>query len=110
MIKIKVSTIKNRIIGIEADGHANYADIGEEDIVCSAVSSVIQTAMLGLMQIAGIKLQYSRDDKKGYLNFSLPQKITDIQEHDAQIILNTMLCGIKDLNEGFSDFIELEVL
>ncbi|MFA5757959.1 MAG: ribosomal-processing cysteine protease Prp, partial [Clostridia bacterium] len=77
MIKIKVFTDENRILGIEVNGHANYADIGKEDIVCSAVSSVIQTAMLGLMQVVGIKLQYSNDDQKGYLNFNLPQKITD---------------------------------
>jgi len=110
MIKIKVSTKENRILGIEASGHANFAGTNEADIVCSAVSSVIQTAMLGLMQVAGVKLEYTKNDKNGYLNFNLPKKITDIQQHDAQIILNTMLCGIKDLHEGFSDFIELEVL
>ena len=66
--------------------------------------------MLGLLQEAGIKLDYKRDDGKGFLSFNLPKKITDNQKHDAEVILNTMLCGIQDLHEGFSDFIELEVL
>lgn len=36
---------------IEIDGHADYAEYGN-DIVCAAVSAILQTAQLGLMQLA----------------------------------------------------------
>ena len=48
-------------VAVEALGHTGYAEEGE-DIVCSAVSSIIQTAVLGLMQAAGIKVDYNVDD------------------------------------------------
>ena len=46
MITIKIS--KNAIY---IEGHADYAEHGK-DIVCSAVSAVLQTAQLGLKQIS----------------------------------------------------------
>jgi uncharacterized protein YsxB (DUF464 family) len=36
---------------IEAAGHANYAEHGK-DIVCAAVSAIMQTALLGLQAVA----------------------------------------------------------
>ncbi|AMA72768.1 ribosomal protein [Aneurinibacillus sp. XH2] len=36
---------------VEAVGHANYAEHGK-DIVCAAVSAIMQTALLGLQAIA----------------------------------------------------------
>ena len=49
-----------------------------------------------------------KNGRGAYLCFSLP-KLNETQRHDADVILNTMLCGITDLVEGYSDFIELEV-
>ena len=43
------------------------------------------------------------------MNVALPEKLGDAQRHDADVILETMLMGIADLYEGYSDFIELEV-
>ena len=36
---------------LKAAGHANYAEHGK-DVVCAAVSSIMQTALLGLQAIA----------------------------------------------------------
>lgn len=36
---------------IEIDGHAGYAEYGN-DIVCAAVSAILQTAQLGLIKLA----------------------------------------------------------
>ena len=80
-----------------------------EDIVCAAVSSVIQTAVLGLMRLSGIDVRYEVDEKRGYLSATLPEKLTEMQRHDADLILRTAYLGVSDLYEGFSDFINLEV-
>jgi uncharacterized protein YsxB (DUF464 family) len=42
---------------IHITGHAEYAEKGK-DIVCSAVSAILQTAQLGLMQVAKQYPQY----------------------------------------------------
>ncbi|MBQ8882789.1 MAG: ribosomal-processing cysteine protease Prp, partial [Clostridia bacterium] len=94
------------IISLVADGHTDYGVQGE-DIVCASLSSIIQTAVLGLLKIVGINLKMEMHD--AYLSFELPLDLSEKDRHDADIILETMLCGIADLNEGYSDFVDLEV-
>lgn len=106
MTKVVIKRNGGHISYVECDGHTGYGVEGE-DIVCAAISSIVQTAILGLMQVAGINLDFNRDDKRGFLSFSLPP-LTPVKRNNADMILETMLCGIADLNEGYSDFIELE--
>ena len=108
MTKVLVTKKGKSIQEIECDGHTNYGEAGE-DIVCSALSSIVQTALMGLLTVAKINVISVRDDKRGYLKISVPEGISAEKRHDADVILDTMLLGISDLNEGFSDFIELEV-
>lgn len=96
------------IIGIVCEGHTGYAAEGE-DIVCAALSSITQTAVLGLMQVAKVNLELEINDEKAYLKFFLPREMSAQSASDARAILETMFLGIADLNESFSDFIELEV-
>jgi len=79
------------------------------DIVCAALSSVIQTAVLGLMQVAGIGVGYEVDEEKGYLKATLPKDVSPSQAHDADVILKTAYLGASDLYEQFSDYINVEV-
>ncbi len=108
MTIVKIQRKNSHIVSVECDGHTNYGEKGE-DIVCAALSSVVQTATLGLMSVVGINLQYERNEKRGYMKIVMPENLTELEQIKADAILDTMLCGISDLNEGFSDFIELEV-
>ena len=96
----KLDGIKNYSIAVKEKG---------EDIVCASLSSIVQTAVLGLLMIAELELEMKRDDELGYLKFTLPEKLDEKQDIQASAILDTMLCGISDLYESFSDYIELEV-
>ena len=108
MTKVFVTKQNNSIVEIECEGHTGYGVEGE-DIVCSALSSIVQTAILGLFRVVGVNVDYKTNDKKGYLKATLPKELDKATRHDCDVILNTMLLGIADLHEGFSDFIELEV-
>lgn len=108
MTDITIYKKAGRVVKVECSGHTGYGEEGE-DIVCAALSSVVQTALLGLLVVAKVKVDYHRDDKKGILTFALPDNLGDDKKHDAAVIMDTMLCGISDLREGFSDFINLEV-
>jgi len=109
MTTVKIVRKFNRITEVECDGHTGYGCEGE-DIVCAGLSSIVQTALLGLMNVAGIKAGIIRDDEEGYLKIMVPDNIDEEARKKADIILDTMLLGISDLREGFSDFIELEVI
>lgn len=108
MTKVTITKKKNYIASVECDGHTNYGEKGE-DIVCAALSSVVQTALLGLMAVVGVNVDIKRNDNKGYLKFSLPEYLSIEDKEKCELILQTMLCGVSDLNTGYSDFIELEV-
>lgn len=108
MTSVKIERENGHITKVECDGHTDYGEEGE-DIVCAALSSVVQTAVLGLMSVVGINVELKRDDVRGYLYLKLP-KLDERQRHDADIILDTMVCGVADLHEGFSKFIKLECL
>ena len=108
---IKFTTVLNTdgsIRKFTVDGHSGFAESGE-DIVCASLSSIVQTAVLGILMIVELELEMERDDERGYLKFTLPEKLDSKQDIQACAILDTMVCGISDLYESFSDFIELEV-
>lgn len=98
----------NDIVAVECEGHAGY-DVEGYDVVCAALSSIVQTAVLGLMQIAQVPVEYKVNEKEGYLKVELPEKITEKQMHDSNVILKTLFLGASDLYEGFSDYINMEV-
>lgn len=108
MVHVKFSTSKGKFVGVECEGHAEYADAGD-DIVCAALSSVVQTAVLGIMRLIGVNIGYEVDEKRGYLKAILPKQLSPEEEHDADLILRTAYLGVSDLYENFSDFISLEV-
>lgn len=108
MTQVKIIKKNNFISQVVCLGHTGYAKNGE-DIVCSALSSVVQTALLGLLTVANINVETVKDDETGYLSFKLPQNLTEKQKEHSQIILNTMFAGVSDLANGYSNFISLEV-
>jgi len=108
MTKVKITKQNGHIKIVECDGHTSYGEYGE-DIVCSALSSVVQTAALGLIGVVGININLEREENKGYLRMQIPDGLSEVQVIQTDAILETMLCGISDLYQGFSDFIELEV-
>ena len=109
MTNIKVFKNDGNIVCVQCMGHSGYAERGE-DIVCAGVSSLVQTAVLGLLTVAKVNVDLTRDEEAGYLKAKLPSNLTKEENHDAQIILLTMLCGLSDLRESYSDFINLEVI
>ena len=96
------------LAGVTCKGHTGYAEEGE-DIVCAAVSSVVQTAVLGLMRLAGIDVEYKVDEKEGFLSATIPEKITAAQRHDADLLLRTAYLGVSGVEAEVSDVNNLEV-
>ncbi len=108
MTDITIRRKNNSIFEVDASGHTGYGESGE-DIVCAGVSTLIQSALLGLLQVVGINVKYTVNEKEGSLRFTLPEKMTAAERHDADVVLNTMLCGLQDFYQEYSDYINLEV-
>jgi|SRR5690554_5297591 len=108
MTKVVITKKDGHIIKVHASGHTNYAVEGE-DIVCAALSSILQTALLGLLTVVGINVDYFTNEKEGELIFSLGE-LSDKDRYAANIILNTMAAGVEDLYESFSKYINLKIV
>ena len=108
MTKAVFTVKEGRIVRIEVNGHTGYAAEGE-DVVCAALSAVLQGAVLGVMQVARAKVEYHTDDRKGQMKFALAAGQDEAVLHDAEVILRTALVASKDIAEGYSQFVKVEV-
>ena len=106
MTQVVIKRKNGKIVEVVCDGHTDYGEEGE-DIVCAALSSVIQTAVLGLMQAAMLPVQYKTDAKKGLLKVKLPGEMTSQERNNADMILETMYLGVSDLSTEYGKFIKV---
>ena len=109
MTDITIKRINGSVVEVEASGHTGYREEGE-DIVCAGISTLLQSSLLGLLQVAKVNVKYTIDTETGKLKFTLPNDITAEERHDCDVILNTLLCGLQDFYTEYSDFINLEVI
>ena len=109
MTKIKFFKKLDMFVGYEISGHTGYADSGE-DILCSAISSLTQGVALGITKVCNIDASIVRDDDSGYLKIELPKIISDIDIQKVQVLFETLYVSLKDLVEGYSDYISMEVI
>ena len=108
MTKVTVFKQGNTYHKLICDGHAGFGVEGE-DIVCAALSSIVNTAVLGFSAVAGANMKLVRDEKVPLIEIEVPDSLSSEVAHDVQVIFATLMCGISDLHSEYSDFIELEV-
>ncbi len=104
MTRITVLYDKGHITGFEAVGHSGYAD-RDYDIVCAGISSLTQTAYLGITELAGAKVDFFQED--GVLRLKLAQGLSPKQREQAELILGTMLLGLGSIEENYGDYLKL---
>lgn len=100
MIRVTLHYKGEQIIGFECTGHAGYAPAGS-DIVCAAVSILTTTCANALETVAGVKPLVKASNGKMLL--ALPNG----GGRDAQVILQTMRQGLRDLKDGYPDYLLL---
>ena len=109
----RITILKNSdgsIVEYEINGHTGYGAHGE-DILCASISILGQTALISLNEVCGIKkndISYLIDDKKGYLKVSLSLKLSREQREKADIVLMTMVVGLKGLIDIYPDYVTLK--
>jgi uncharacterized protein YsxB (DUF464 family) len=65
---------RNRLSSVFADGHADWAEHGR-DIVCAAVSAILQAARLGLEEHAGVAVDAHQEG--GLMRLRWPEAVRD---------------------------------
>ena len=102
MTTIKFFKNREKFIGFECSGHTGYAKAGN-DILCSAVSALTQSAVLGIVDVLGIEGEFDKED--GFLRF-FPNKITD----ETELIFKVLYNSLSDLMKDNEKYIQVETV
>lgn len=103
MITVTLFKQNGSVVRVKASGHSGLAESGS-DVLCAAVSTLVQTAYLAISDIVG-KLDHKRDDEKGYFEFEVP---FGNARHDIEVIIRAMCVGLSDLSSGYPQNLKLE--
>lgn len=104
MVKIRIEREDSKIRQFFAEGHTAFRKKGE-DIVCAGISSILQTAILGLTDYLKVDLAL----RKEIGDMSVRLKNPPTKEVEA--ILEAMLLGLREIEKEYPDRVKIiEVL
>ena len=106
MINILVLRNKQNIITMEATGHSGYAEAGS-DIVCSSVSTLLQSLINGLVEVVKVSPNYIIDEDIPHLSVSIGDLPED-QMRDAQILMQSTYLSLVDISNSYAKFIKIK--
>ncbi len=102
MTTIKFFKEKENFTGFECLGHTGYAENGT-DILCSAISSLTQSACLGVMKVLNLKCEYKKED--GFLKLIILENV-----EKAQDLLKTLKFSLEDIKCGNEKYIQIKTV
>lgn len=106
MIRILINRDANgKILGLSGAGHASFDEHGK-DIVCSAVSALLQTAVLGLQTRLGESM-VDVEISSGNLKCKLPRELSDRERECADVILETIISGLMQICHQYPKYIKM---
>ncbi len=91
---------RNRLSSVFSEGHANAGDRGE-DVVCAAVSAILQAALLGLTAVA--RIDVTSTVASGRLAMTWPEAERD--RADVQAIVATAELSIESIAHDNAKFV-----
>lgn len=108
MIKVKIYRNKDyRICGFQMNGHAGFAEEGS-DIVCSAVSILVINTINAIEKFTDEEFKVDADEKHGgHITCSFPLIKAGKHNHDAELLLETMLHGLNNIEDEYGCYIKI---
>ena len=107
MINILVLRNKQNIITIEATGHSGYADAGS-DIVCSSVSTLLQSLINGLVEVVKVQPKYTIDEDIPHLSVSIDKNLDRETMSKVQILMQSTYLSLVDISNSYAKFIKIK--
>ena len=102
MIEVRLHKKEGKISAFEFSGHSGFAEAGS-DIVCAAVSTAAQFAILGIDETEKIDCEYAVFD--GGIEFLLNQP-----SYIAQSYLETLEIFLYQLSQQYEKFLKITVM
>ena len=104
MIRCEFFTEDDRITGFTVSVHSGYEESGK-DIVCAYVTAVVTMAEATINDVCGAKAKVRVGENEARITLKLPK--TCDEEETVQAVLAGMMVTLINLQEDYSDFIEV---
>lgn len=86
---------------VKISGHSGYSVLGS-DIVCSAVSTISQGILGGIMEVVKCEVNIL-EDANGELDFVVLPGLHDA--HHCNLLTETLAWSLKDISEQYEEFV-----
>ena len=96
MIKVKIRKDGDRYLGFTCEGHAGYAEYGN-DIVCSAVSMLVINTVNSIDAFTECSLQVTENEKSGKIQTVFP----DGTDEKAGLLMDALVLGLQSIEEQY---------
>ena len=104
MIKCEFFTEDERITGFTVSGHSGFEERGK-DIDCAYVSALVTMADATINDVCGAKAKVRVGEDEARITLKLPKSCDE--EETVQAVLAGMMVTLINLQEDYSDFIEV---
>ena len=101
MIRIRIEFGSHGFCFLEASGHARLAAPGN-DILCAAVSVLVENLGLGLTEILDAPALIEED--KGHYSIRLAEEVINDR---TELLFTSAILGLKRLEEQYPDRLEI---
>ena len=106
MINVIIIKEKQNIKTIEATGHSGYAEHGA-DIVCSAVSTIMETMANGITEVVKAQAKVEVDENIPKLHVTLLE--TDAEKQNlSQVLMQSAVLSLKSVANDYGKFIKIK--
>ena len=105
MVLIEIFRKNGKVVGYRGIGHSGYNEIGK-DIVCAAISVILQNPLVGMEYVLGIIPKYSINHD-GYLEVDLEKSNIQGKERELEILIETMIAMMKSLVNEYPNNLKL---
>ena len=103
----KVTIFKNKkdeYVGFLADGHAGYADAGD-DIVCAAISVLTINTVNSVEQFTSDRFGYDADEDSGRMEFHLQEDAGK----ESLLLMSSLVLGLQGVQSSYgNDYLTLD--
>ena len=95
---------ENAFTGFLCEGHAGYADAGE-DIVCAGISTLVINTINSIEALTTTQILADADNESGTIHVNLPSGC----DEQAKLLVDAMILGLQGIQNNYgNEFIVLE--
>ena len=95
--------LEQQCVGFDVEGHAGYAEEGE-DIVCAAISALVINTVNSIETFTEDKFRVDVDEESADICFSLEES----PSKECLLLLNSLILGLQRMeDEQYTDFIDI---